>query len=230
FQPRVGHDNFALIHVSLVPDMHGEQKTKPTQTTIHSLRRLGLLSDLSSPSLLGSQPLQPATKEKISRFFHVAPEQVFGMHDVSSVYHVPLLLQSQGIVDYLRKRFNLPAPNISKQMVQTEESLQKRWKDFTTGQERLFDSVSVALVGKYTDLKDSSMSVTKSAGALGFPCTQKAHHTCSSCPPRCVSLLTSLQWVESFDLEPETQETNPAKYHDAWWSVRGKSFLIIRSS
>ena len=46
FQFRVGHDNFALIHVSLVPDMHGEQKTKPTQTTVHSLRGLGLLPDL----------------------------------------------------------------------------------------------------------------------------------------------------------------------------------------
>jgi hypothetical protein len=46
FQFRVGHDNFALIHVSLVPDMHGEQKTKPTQTTVHALRGLGLLPDL----------------------------------------------------------------------------------------------------------------------------------------------------------------------------------------
>ena len=46
FQFRVGYKNFALIHVSLVPDMHGEQKTKPTQTTVHSLRGLGLLPDL----------------------------------------------------------------------------------------------------------------------------------------------------------------------------------------
>ncbi len=46
FQFRVGHANFALIHVSMVPDMHGEQKTKPTQTTVHQLRGLGLLPDL----------------------------------------------------------------------------------------------------------------------------------------------------------------------------------------
>jgi hypothetical protein len=46
FQFRVGHENFALIHVSLVPDMHGEQKTKPTQTTVHVLRGLGLIADL----------------------------------------------------------------------------------------------------------------------------------------------------------------------------------------
>ena len=52
FQFRVGHDNFALVHVSLVPDMHGEQKTKPTQTTVHSLRGLGLLPDLVRTLLL----------------------------------------------------------------------------------------------------------------------------------------------------------------------------------
>jgi CTP synthase len=46
FQFRIGRENFALIHVSLVPDMHGEQKTKPTQTTVHALRGLGLLPDL----------------------------------------------------------------------------------------------------------------------------------------------------------------------------------------
>lgn len=48
FQFRVGPKNFALVHVSLVPDMHGEQKTKPTQTTVHCLRGLGLLPDIVS--------------------------------------------------------------------------------------------------------------------------------------------------------------------------------------
>ncbi|KAJ6572171.1 CTP synthase N-terminus-domain-containing protein [Mycena capillaripes] len=211
FQFRVGHDNFALIHVSLVPDMHGEQKTKPTQTTIHSLRGLGLLPDLIACRLLGPQPLQPATKEKISMFCHVAPEQVFGVHDVSSVYHVPLLLQSQGIVDYLRKRLNLPALNISTEMVQKGESLHKRWKDLTTGQERLFDSVSVALVGKYTDLKDSYMSVTKALEHSAFRVHRKL----------------IIHWVESSDLEPETQESNPAKYHDAWRAVVGAGGILV---
>lgn len=48
FQFRVGHANFALIHVSLVLEMHGEQKTKPTQSTVSALRGLGLLPDLVS--------------------------------------------------------------------------------------------------------------------------------------------------------------------------------------
>ncbi|KAJ7746492.1 CTP synthase N-terminus-domain-containing protein [Mycena maculata] len=211
FQFRVGHDNFALIHVSLVPDMHGEQKTKPTQTTIHSLRGLGLLPDLIACRLLGPQPVLPATKEKISMFCHVAPEQVFGVHDVSSVYHVPLLLQSQGIVDYLRKRLNLNALQIAREMVQKGDSLQLRWRDLTTGQERLFDTVSIALVGKYTDLKDSYMSVTKSLEHSAFRVHRKL----------------ILHWVESSDLEPETQESNPAKYHDAWRAVVGAGGILV---
>ena len=46
FQFCVGYANFALVHVSLVPDMHSEQKIKPTETMVHSLRGLGLLPDL----------------------------------------------------------------------------------------------------------------------------------------------------------------------------------------
>lgn len=46
FQFRVGKDNFALLHVSLVPSINGELKTKPTQASIRDLRGLGLVPDL----------------------------------------------------------------------------------------------------------------------------------------------------------------------------------------
>ncbi|KAF8067708.1 CTP synthase N-terminus-domain-containing protein [Lyophyllum atratum] len=211
FQFRVGHDNFALIHVSLVPDLHGEQKTKPTQTTVHSLRGLGLLPDLIACRLLIPQPLQPATKAKISMFCHVSSEQVFGVHDVSSVYHVPLLLKSQGILEYLSKRLQLDKIAITKDMLDKGASLGKRWKDLTAGQERLFDTVTIALVGKYTDLKDSYMSVTKSLEHSAFRIHRKL----------------IVNWVESSDLEPDTQETNPARYHDAWRAVVGAGGILV---
>ncbi len=50
FQFRVGHDNFALVYVSLIPVIGGEQKTKPTQAGVRDLRGLGLLPDLVSYS------------------------------------------------------------------------------------------------------------------------------------------------------------------------------------
>ena len=79
------------------------------------------------------QPLNRAITDKISMFCHVASEQVFGVHDVTSVYHVPLLLQAQGIVEFLRKRLKLQKVNITKKMGDKEKSLGKRWKDITMG-------------------------------------------------------------------------------------------------
>ncbi|KAJ8468896.1 hypothetical protein ONZ45_g17078 [Pleurotus djamor] len=211
FQFRVGHDNFALIHVSLVPDMHGEQKTKPTQTTVHSLRGLGLLPDLIACRLLVPQPLSPATKDKISMFCHVASDQVFGVHDVSSVYHVPLLLESQGIIEYLTNRLKLDTIQITEEMRDKGRSLATRWKEMTSVQERLYDTVQIALVGKYTDLKDSYMSVIKSLEHSAFRVQRKL----------------IIHWVESSDLEPATQETNAKQYHDAWRSVVGAGGILV---
>ncbi|KAF8805544.1 CTP synthase, partial [Phlegmacium glaucopus] len=185
FQFRVGHDNFALIHVSLVPDMHGEQKTKPAQTTVHSLRGLGLLPDLIACRLPGPQPLNSATKDKISMFCHVSSEQVFGVHDLSSVYHVPLLLRSQGILEYLTKRLKLDQPlHLTKAMIEKSQVLERRWKDLTNGEER-HNEVKIALVGKYTDLKDS-------------------YHSAFRIQRKLVVL-----WLESSDLEPEVQQSSP---------------------
>ncbi|TFK39246.1 CTP synthase N-terminus-domain-containing protein [Crucibulum laeve] len=211
FQFRVGHDNFALIHVSLVPDMHGEQKTKPTQTTVHSLRGLGLLPDLIACRLLVPQPLLPATKDKISMFCHVSSEQVFGVHDVTSVYHVPLLLQSQGIVQYLQKRLSLNTITFTTEMLERGNSLGKRWRDLTVGQERLFDTVTIALVGKYTDLKDSYMSVTKALEHSAFRVHRKL----------------IVKWVESSDLEEATKHTDPTRHYDAWGAVVSAGGILV---
>ena len=81
-------------------------------------------------------------------FCHVASEQVFGVHDVSSVYHVPLLLQSQGIVEFLDKRLKLGVSanhgvvvngavprslTITDEMRNKGRELGGRWKDLTAG-------------------------------------------------------------------------------------------------
>ena len=65
-------------------------------------------------------------------FCHVASEQVIGVHDVASVYHVPLLLQAQGIVDFLQNRLNLASISRTEKMLQRGTLLQSRWKTITT--------------------------------------------------------------------------------------------------
>ena len=64
-------------------------------------------------------------------FCHVAPEQVVGVHDVSSVYHVPLLLQSQGIVQFLQKRLNLPSIELTDVDRARGLDLERRWRELT---------------------------------------------------------------------------------------------------
>jgi CTP synthase len=64
-------------------------------------------------------------------FCHVSSEQVFGVHDLSSVYHVPLLLKSQGILEYLTKRLKLDQMHLTKTMLEKGQVLERRWKDLT---------------------------------------------------------------------------------------------------
>ena len=106
-------------------------------------------------------------------FCHVTPKQVIGVHNVSSTYHVPLLLRDQGMLKYLNKRLNLDELHVPAQMKQTGEKLMSRWGALTLGQERLFDSVSIVLVGKYTTLEDSYMSVVKALEHAAMRCGRK---------------------------------------------------------
>ncbi|KAI9222575.1 CTP synthase [Blastocladiella britannica] len=207
FQFRVGHDNFALIHVSLVPVVGsvGEQKTKPTQASIRDLRGAGLTPDVIA--CRSSTKLAEGVKEKISMFCHVAPEQVLAVHDCASVYHVPLLLEEQGLVKVLETRLKLHdllqarmARETAAVIEHASQSLQAKWRQLTTRITRMHDVVKVALVGKYTDLHDSYISVTKSLEHAALSCNRKLE----------------ILWVEASDLEPATKDASPIKYHEAW--------------
>uniref|UniRef100_A0A8C3L516 CTP synthase n=1 Tax=Chrysolophus pictus TaxID=9089 RepID=A0A8C3L516_CHRPC len=154
FQFKAKRENFCNIHVSLVPQPSstGEQKTKPTQNSVRELRGLGLSPDLIVCRC--STPLDTSVKEKISMFCHVEPEQVICVHDVSSIYRVPLLLEEQGVVDYFRRRLDLPIGRQPRRMLM-------KWKEMADRYDRLLETCSIALVGKYTKFSDSYASVIK---------------------------------------------------------------------
>ncbi|GKY97150.1 hypothetical protein MPSEU_000673400 [Mayamaea pseudoterrestris] len=149
FQFRVGHDNFLLCFVSLVPIL-GEQKTKPTQHGVRDLRSLGL-----SPSVIFcrcSEPLEQAVKSKISSFCHVPTSNVLSVHDVNNVYHVPGLLESQGLYHILAQQLQWP--------MDVPADLQA-WKSMADSVDQATQVVTIALIGKYTGLQDSYLSVIK---------------------------------------------------------------------
>ena len=101
FQFRVGRENVTFVHVSLVPVMGpvGEQKTKPTQHTVKELRGLGITPDILV--CRSTAPLSIETREKLAAFCHVSPQAVMSTHDVPNIYHVPLMLQEQGLCEIL---------------------------------------------------------------------------------------------------------------------------------
>jgi CTP synthase len=65
-------------------------------------------------------------------FCHVSSEQVFGVHDLSSVYRVPLLLKSQGVLEYLIKRLKLDKLQLTQTMIDKGQMLENQWKHITT--------------------------------------------------------------------------------------------------
>lgn len=107
FQFRVKRENFCVAHVSLIPTLlsTGESKTKPTQESVIKLRGYGLNPDLIF--CRSEVPIATEVKEKISDFCHVAPEQVIGVHDLKSIYQVPLLMEEHDLVSFLNNRLHL---------------------------------------------------------------------------------------------------------------------------
>ncbi|KAF4027288.1 hypothetical protein G4228_018685 [Cervus hanglu yarkandensis] len=193
FQFKAKRENFCNIHVSLVPQPSatGEQKTKPTQNSVRALRGLGL-----SPDLIvcrSSTPIEMAVKEKISMFCHVNPEQVICIHDVSSTYRVPVLLEEQGIVKYFKERLDLPIGD-------SASSLLSKWRNMADRYERLQKTCSIALVGKYTKLRDCYASVFKALEHSALAINHKLN----------------LMYIDSIDLEQTTETEDPVKFHEAW--------------
>ncbi|CAI4044158.1 hypothetical protein N7582_003246 [Saccharomyces uvarum] len=209
FQFKVGRENFALIHVSLVPVIHGEQKTKPTQAAIKDLRSLGLIPDMIACRC--TEELSAATIDKIAMFCHVGPEQVVNVHDVNSTYHVPLLLLKQHMIDYLHTRLNLESVPLTPEDRERGSQLLAGWEAMTKSLDDSDDVVKIALVGKYTNLKDSYLSVTKSLEHASMKCRRQLE----------------ILWVEASDLEPETQELDKNKFHESWNKLSSADGILV---
>ncbi|XP_031094924.1 CTP synthase-like isoform X1 [Ipomoea triloba] len=203
FSYRVGAGNFCLVHVSLVPVLNvvGEQKTKPTQHSVRGLRSLGL-----TPNILAcrsTKKLAEDVKDKISRFCHVPVENVITLYDVSNIWHVPLLLRDQKAHEAILRVLNLKGV--------VKEPVFGEWIRRAELCDKLHDPVRVAMVGKYTGLSDSYLSVLKALLHASVACHRKL----------CVD------WVPAGDLEDITAEENPDNYERAWKLLKGADAVLV---
>ncbi|MFC7323588.1 CTP synthase [Halorubrum rutilum] len=151
-------EDILFTHVTLVPySKNGEQKTKPTQHSVKELRSIGLQPDV----LVGrcEDRLDPATKEKIALFCDVPTDAVFSNPDVEDIYHVPLMVEDEGLDEYVMERLGLADEALPKAERSTE------WRELVTrDRDRELD---VALVGKYA-LEDAYMSIHEALKHAGI--------------------------------------------------------------
>jgi len=151
-------DDMLLTHVTLVPySKNGEQKTKPTQHSVKELRSIGLQPDV----LVGrcDDPLEPETKEKIALFCDVPTDAVFSNPDVDDIYRVPLVVEDEGLDEYVMDRLDLADRALPAGERESE------WRELVTRDTT--GSVEVALVGKY-GLEDAYISIHEALKHAGL--------------------------------------------------------------
>ncbi len=172
----VGRDNVVYIHVTWLPHIGAtnELKTKPTQHSVHELRSIGVNPEMII--LRSDFPLNDAIREKIALFTDVETRAVIPLVTTPVLYEVPLLLEEQGVGDFLIERLHLNAsasPDLSEWRVMVNEMRQDK------------EPLPVAIVGKYVELEDAYISVRESLYHAGV-----AHN-----------VDVQIDWILSEDLE-----------------------------
>ena len=150
--------SWAFVHLTLVPFINasGELKTKPTQHSVKELRSLGI-----GPDVLvcrSEQELPKEEKRKIALFCSVPKDNVISMHDVDTVYSIPLLLNKQKVDETILKKLK----------VKTKKPNLNDWKRVVKSKLLPEKEVNVSFVGKYTELKDSYKSINEALEHAGI--------------------------------------------------------------
>ena len=198
FQFRVGRENISFVHVSLVPVMGpvGEQKTKPTQHSVKELRGLGITPDILV--CRSTSPMTDETKEKLAAFCHVSPDAVMSTHDVPNIYHVPLMLESQGLCNILNVDCNAT-------------NLLSEWRKMALNLDTLTEEVSIAMVGKYTELSDAYLSVIKSLQHAAMEVNRKL----------------KINWIEASHLEDSWKNKNNEEFENSWNMLKSSDGILV---
>ncbi|RUQ87950.1 CTP synthase [Labedella gwakjiensis] len=154
----LGRKNVFFVHVSLVPFMgaSGEQKTKPTQHSVATLRSIGIQPD--ALVLRSDRPVTESNKRKIALMCDVDEDAVVNAVDVPSIYDIPTMLHDQGLDAYIIDALGLNASDVD----------WSGWAGLLRAVHEPKHEITIGLVGKYIDLPDAYLSVTEALKAGGF--------------------------------------------------------------
>lgn len=170
-------EDVMFIHCApvLVMGAVGEQKTKPAQQSVRTLREIGIIPDMIF--CRSEEEILESIKEKIGKFCGVRKEFIISGPDVKNIYEIPLVLEKQGVADKVLKKFGL----------EFGTSDLDSWKEFAQKVSGVDKEITVAITGKYTYLKDAYASIIESLCHAGGN----------------VGCKVNLRWVETTDLDEE---------------------------
>ncbi|HEY8405022.1 MAG TPA: CTP synthase [Flavobacteriales bacterium] len=167
-----------VIHLTLIPYLTaaGELKTKPTQHSVKTLLENGVQPDILVCRT--EHELTPQLRNKIAKFCNVTPNAVIQSIDAKTIYEVPMLMLEEKLDEVVLEKLNVKnrrKPDL------------KKWEDFLHRLKNPKSKVSIALIGKYVELKDSYKSIAEAfvhAGAAN-------------------EVALDIKWIHSEELTPK---------------------------
>lgn len=148
----LGPNNALVIHLTLIPYLKsaGELKTKPTQHSVKTLLEAGVQPDILVCRT--ERPLPPEIRKKVALFCNVHLNSVIEAIDAETIYDVPLLMRREKLDERVLSKLKLTS---------RKDPEMARWKEFLGKLKTPLDEVTIALVGKYVELKDSYKSIAE---------------------------------------------------------------------
>ena len=146
------NENCAVIHLTLVPYLKsaGELKTKPTQHSVKTLLEQGVQPDIIVCRT--ERHLNDGIRKKIAQFCNVKPSSVIESIDAETIYEVPLLMKEERLDIEVLNKTATPVP---------DKLDLNNWKNFVNNLKHPKEEVTIALVGKYIELKDAYKSINE---------------------------------------------------------------------
>jgi len=145
-------NNVLFIHLTLIPYLStsGELKTKPTQHSVKTLLEYGIQPDILV--CRSEHHLDNDIRKKIALFCNVEQRCVIESIDAKTIYEVPLLMQQEGLDEVVCEKLNLKGKEVPDL---------KKWNTFLNNLNNPKNTINIALVGKYVELKDSYISIAE---------------------------------------------------------------------
>ena len=147
----LGSTRTLFMHLTLVPYIAaaGEIKTKPTQRSVKEMLSHGLQPDILV--CRSDKELSDEAREKIALFTNVEKQSVISMPDVDSIYKIPIQLNLQKVDDLVTNKLKLTC----------KKPELEDWRRVTEAHVNPTNEITIAMVGKYTDLKDAYKSLNE---------------------------------------------------------------------